>query len=477
MTALPRDTRLPDGFCVRLAAGVKAYDHGGTLFGGSPARLLYLKPAAQRLLASGDLVVGDATTANLARLLLDRGLADPVLGPPTRSPTDTIATTKVTVVVPVRDRTSGVARLLAALPAEVSVIVVDDGSADPTALGRIARERGATVLRHEVSRGPAAARNTGLKAVTTPVVAFIDSDVVPRDGWLDLLLAHFADPLVGIVAPRVAALTAVGEQGGAIARYEAACSSLDLGPEPALVAPRGRVAYVPTACLVGRLEAFGDGFDETLHVAEDVDLVWRAIEAGWRVRYEPASVVQHDHRITAGSWLVRKAFYGTGAAPLALRHPGAVAPVVMSPWTAAVAAALLCQRRWSVPVAAAITVGATVRLSRSLKHSEHPVSAAARLTPYGVVAALWQTSNAVTRHWWPLAVIAAVGSRRARRIVLVASVADGVVSWRRTRPGLDPLTFTLLRRADDLAYGAGLWWGALRHRTAAPLLPALARAG
>jgi hypothetical protein len=27
------------------------------------------------------------------------------------------------------------------------------------------------------------------------------------------------------------------------------------------------------------------------------------------------------------------------------------------------------------------------------------------------------------------------------------------------------------RRLDDLAYGAGLWWGALRCRTAEPLRP------
>ncbi|CAA9382430.1 MAG: Mycofactocin system glycosyltransferase [uncultured Pseudonocardia sp.] len=32
-----------------------------------------------------------------------------------------------------------------------------------------------------------------------------------------------------------------------------------------------------------------------------------------------------------------------------------------------------------------------------------------------------------------------------------------------------------MHRVDDLAYGAGLWWGALRHRTTAPLRPATVR--
>ena len=49
-----------------------------------------------------------------------------------------------------------------------------------------------------------------------------------------------------------------------------------------------RVAYVPTAALLVRRAALGDGFDESLRNGEDVDLVWRLIEAGWRVRYEPA---------------------------------------------------------------------------------------------------------------------------------------------------------------------------------------------
>ena len=466
----PPNTELPRGFTVRLGKEVHATDGGRTLFGGSPVRLLYLRPRAEQLLTSGQVVVGDAASAALARLLLDRGLAVPVAvaglaGVP--RPAD------VTVVVPVKDRPLGLGRLLAALPPDVQVIVVDDGSADAAAIATVVAKTGARLLRHAQCRGPAAARNTGLRAVRTPLVAFLDSDVVPRDRWLERLLAHFADPAVGIVAPRIAALET--DQHGMIARYEAARSSLDLGPTPALVAPRGRVAYVPSACLVGRVDAFGGGFDESLHVAEDVDLIWRTIECGWRVRYEPSAIVDHAHRVDVGQWLSRKAFYGTGAAPLAQRHQGAVAPVVISPWTAAVAAAVFSQRRGSLPLAAAITAGATWRLSRRLTHSEHPIRAAAVLAPYGVTAALWQTGAALTRHWWPVAAIAAVFSRRMRRALIAAAVVDGLADWRRIRPDLDPARYILARRLDDLAYGAGLWCGAVRHRTTAPLAPDIVR--
>ena len=461
----PERGSLPVGFTVRLGDAVRTADGGRTLFGGSPARLLYLRPRAQRLLAGRErLVVADATSAALARLLLDRGLAEPVA---TAGLPGVPRAEDVTVVVPVKDRPIELRRLVNALPPGVRVIVVDDGSA--SAASTRAAAAGAQVLRHELSRGPAAARNTGLRAVRTPVVAFLDSDVVPRADWLEVLLAHFADPAVGIVAPRIAALEC--DSRSVIARYEAARSSLDLGPDAALVSPRGRVSYVPSACLVGRVDAFGDGFDEAMKVAEDVDLIWRTIESGWRVRYEPAATVDHDHRVQVGNWLARKAFYGTGAAPLAQRHHGAVAPVVLSPWTAAVAVAALTQHRWSLPVAAAVTAAATWRLSRRLTGSDHPVRAAAVLAPYGVTSAVWQVGAALTRHWWPVAAAACVGSPRARRAVLAAAVVDGLADWRRVRPDLDPGRYVLLRRLDDLAYGTGLWAGAVRHRTAAPLLP------
>ena len=142
------------------------------------------------------------------------------------------------------------------------------------------------MLRHPTARGPAAARNAGLAAATTPLVAFLDSDVVPEPGWLAPLLARLADPAVGLVAPRIVALPPIT---GWLGRYEAVRSSLDLGPDPALVVPRSRVAYVPSAAMLVRRAAVGAGFDAGMHVAEDVDLVLRLHAAGWRLRYEPAA--------------------------------------------------------------------------------------------------------------------------------------------------------------------------------------------
>ncbi|MDQ1484191.1 MAG: mycofactocin glycosyltransferase [Actinomycetota bacterium] len=461
------------GMRVRLASSTARSDGGRTLFGGTPARVLYLLPYAAGLLANTDEIeVVNRRTGDLARLLVDGGLASPVTSPTLRG---VPALSDVTVVIPVKDRARPLARLLASLPAELGLVVVDDGSSD-TRPAEVARSAGAVVLRHQECRGPAAARNTGLSAVTTPFVAFLDSDVVPRAGWLEALLVHFADPAVGLVAPRIVALDDAPPEGASarwLTAYEKARSSLDLGPTPALVVPRGPVSYVPSAALVARVAAIPGGFDEDLSVAEDVDLVWRTLAAGWRVRYEPAGQVAHEHRVDAGEWLSRKAFYGTGAALLAQRHPGALAPAVMAPWTAVAVVALLCQRRWSLPVAAASSGVAVWRISRRLGRSEHPVRGAARLVPYGLVSAGWQTAGLLNRHWWPAALVGAVVSRRVRRAVVAAALVEGVADWRRVRAEQSLLPYVAAHRLDDLAYGVGLWAGAAKERTLAPLLPDL----
>ncbi|MCW2677875.1 MAG: glycosyl transferase family 2, partial [Modestobacter sp.] len=328
----PPAERLPDGFAVRLDPGTRRRDDGTALLGGSPLRLMRLAPAARPLLAGERLEVTDARTATLAARLLDAGLAHP------EPRAGSTPAREVTVVVPVKDRTAGLDRLLTALRADPGtagcpVVVVDDGSADPAAVAAVARAWGAELVRHDRARGPSAARNAGLCRATTVAVAFVDSDCVPVAGWLDRLAGHLADPRLALVAPRITALPHPAP--GWVGRYEAIVSALDMGPRPAPVAPRSAVSYVPSAALLGRRSALGDGFDESMPVAEDVDLVWRLVAAGWRVRYEPAAQVAHDHRTQPGEWLRRRAFYGTGAALLAQRHGSAVAPIVISPWSAA----------------------------------------------------------------------------------------------------------------------------------------------
>jgi mycofactocin glycosyltransferase len=334
VTGSPADLAAPAGLRLAPDPGTRLVAGGAVLVGGSPVRVLRLTPAGTRQVTSwfsGTPVPPAAGARALARRLLDAGIAHPDFtapgGPPGHAggaAARTPAAADVTVVIPVRDRHAELARCLSGLRGLPHVIVVDDASADPLAIKRIAAEGGAAVIRRPVNGGPGAARNTGLAAARTEFVAFLDSDCVPRPGWLDRLLPHFTDPAAGAVAPRIVA----HEEGtGWLARYEGASSTLDMGARPSVVRPGARVSYVPGAALVVRKAAAGDGFRERMYVGEDVDFVWRMNAAGWRVRYEPGAVMGHDHRVRFRAWFARRADYGTSAAALEELHPGSVRPL------------------------------------------------------------------------------------------------------------------------------------------------------
>ena len=114
----------------------------------------------------------------------------------------------------------------------------------------------------------------------------------------------------------------------------------------------------------------------------------------------------------------------------------------------------------------------TASLSRRLEGGDTPVRTAAALTALGAVSALQQAASALTRHYWPLALVAAARSSRARRALVVAAVGDALLDHRRKQPDLDPVRFAVARRLDDLAYGTGLWAGAVRARSPRALVPA-----
>lgn len=462
---------LPDGFVVRLNRHTRVVDGGAVLVGGSPTRISRLKRAALGRIRDGELTVTGASSRALAAHLLSTGMADPVVErlPP-------VELSLATVVIPVHDRSRQLDRVLAGLGRALPVIVVDDASVDEAATAAVAAAHGARLIRLARNVGPAGARNAGLAAVTTPFVVFVDSDVVVDPAAIELMLRHFADPALAMVAPRVLGLP--HERANWITRYEDARSSLDLGEDSSSVRPRSPVTWVSSTCLVARVEllagGFG-GFDETMRVGEDVDLVWRLVDAGHRVRFEPAAAVHHEHRATLRAWLGRKFFYGTGAAPLAARHPDDIAPVVLPPWGAATLVALAAQRRWSLPVATAIVVVTALRIGRRATAVRQPYPLAGRLTGNGLIAGLAQGFALLLRHWWPLTAIGCLVSKRVRRAALVAAVADTVWEYVRTKPRLDPLRFALARRLDDAAYGAGVWWSALRARALRPLLPDLRR--
>lgn len=465
---------LPIGSRVALDPRTRQIDDM-TWVGGTPTCLLRLTPAGARAwpeLSEG--IVRSRSVGVIARKFTDAGLAHPQ---PDQSPV------RYTVVIPVRDRAVELVSCLRALGSGLDIVVVDDGSARPDEIAGVAAAHGALYVRREANGGPAAARNTGLQHVATDIVVFVDSDTLPSRNALDRLGAHFADPLLGAVAPRVRPVV----DSTLIGRYSQARSSLDLGPRPARVAPGSHVAYVPTAVFAARLEALrsveadDSAFDETLRYGEDVDLVWRLNAAGWRVRYEPSVVVRHAEPSTWRQLVKRRYLYGTSAGPLGTRHGAAVAPLVVQPLPAATIAALLSRRPALAAAGALATAWQTRRAfaEAGLGSADAPKSAAEALAHTWLGTARYTTQVAS-----PLllaAILSATrrstgGTGRSRgRVAWALLLMPALETWSARRPAVDPVRFAIASTADDIAYGLGVWRGSLRARTAVALLPRIVR--
>ncbi|HEY7915961.1 MAG TPA: mycofactocin biosynthesis glycosyltransferase MftF [Acidimicrobiales bacterium] len=460
-------TGLPHGFRLVLDRSVRCFRDGTVLVGGHPGRLITLTPDGvgemETLLAGGPV---SAAGHDLGRRLVDAGMAHPrAAGPVERAAADA----SVTVVLPVRDRIQALDRCLASVGTGIPVVVVDDASGDPGAVAEVCRRHGARLIARTVNGGPGVARNDGVAVVGTDLVAFVDSDCTVPAEWLRQLTWMFDDPCLGAVAPRVrpdpAGPPAVGS---ALSRFTGARSALDMGPDPSEVGPDRPVRYVPAAALVVRRAALAAGFDPDLRVGEDVDLVWRLLDAGWRVRYEPSAVVWHREPSSWPALLARRYQYGTSAGPLARRHPGRLAPVRLRPWPTAAVAAGLAGR----PLAAlALVLGHATMLARSVGRHGVPSRLAIQWSAQGAGWTLVGVGHAATMLAGPAL---AVGATRGRRVAVVAALlvlVPPAVDWWRRRPGLDPLRWATASIADDVAYGAGVWAGCLRSRSFGPLLP------
>jgi len=437
----------------------RANTDGDTVVAGSPLKIFRFSSAARSVLEAIEKRDEISVTAtNTLHRLIDAGAIHPIL----ESIKTSLQPSDVTVVIPVHNEdVLRLNALISKLSAAHEVLLIDDGSTIP-----LADINGARVIRREVAGGPAAARNTAIDFVTSSITFFLDADTSLADDSWTKLLAHFEDSSVGVVAPRIAS-----EPGTTLLhRYEASESPLDLGSEPARIRKNSRVSYVPTAALMIRTDLLREhrGFDESLRYGEDVDLVWRLLEADVVCRYEPAVTVHHSPRASLLDAWKQRVSYGSAAAPLDQRHRGAATPLRINRWSAGAWGTLAS----GYPlIGLIIGAASTVALERKISSQPDSRQLALRLAGRGNIHAGRVIAQAMTRTWWPIALLLSLCSRRARRVTCAAIVLPSLMSWFIKKPKVDPVSYCALKLADDVAYGTGVWKGVIATRDLGALTP------
>lgn len=206
----------------------------------------------------------------------------------------------ISVIIPVYNDIEALQRCLRGVLAQdyrpelVEVIVVDNASTDPVPdiIGVDPRVR----LLHEPRRGSYAARNTGVAAATGEVLAFTDSDCIPRPDWLRRGVAALRrDPPPDAI-------------GGAITIFFSHGTEPRSGPEhfEALNEFQQQKyieewSFAATANVFVTREVFDrvGPFNPELKSGGDTDWGNRLVAAGGRLVFAPAVVVDHPAR---SSW-------------------------------------------------------------------------------------------------------------------------------------------------------------------------------
>jgi GT2 family glycosyltransferase/glycosyltransferase involved in cell wall biosynthesis len=196
--------------------------------------------------------------------------------------------------------------VIAAAEAESEIIVVDNASTDGSAAFVREHFPQVQVLALDRNLGFGGGSNAGVRAARHDIVVLLNNDMRVERGFLQPLLQGFEDQNVFAVSSQIyfsdeAKLreeTGLTEgwwsQGGLRVRHRADPEVRE--PYPCFYGGGGSCAFDRRKFL-----ELG-GFDALFHpfYLEDTDLGYGAWKRGWKVLYQPASVVHHLHRGTIG---------------------------------------------------------------------------------------------------------------------------------------------------------------------------------
>ncbi|HEY2297771.1 MAG TPA: glycosyltransferase [Jatrophihabitans sp.] len=220
-----------------------------------------------------------------------------------------------------------VASLLRATVTPDEIVLVDNAPhRTDDALRELAASDARITYLAEPVPGASRARNSGVAALRTDIVATVDDDVVVDRHWLQNLLAEFADDattmVTGLVQPLALDTEAqlrfeeLGGFGKGLDRRLLRADDTSVHPlfpyAPGMVGSGNNLALRRDAwtALGGMSVELGPG--TAVPSGEDLDLFLRHLLAGRAIVYTPHALVWHEHRRTEDELVRQLHDYGLG---------------------------------------------------------------------------------------------------------------------------------------------------------------------
>jgi GT2 family glycosyltransferase len=186
------------------------------------------------------------------------------------------------------------------------IIVVDNGSQDGSAEFLRQHFPSVRVLALDRNLGFGGGSNAGFRAAKNDIVVLLNSDMRVERDFLAPLLAVFTDETVFSVACQIffSDPNKLREETGLTQSWwENGALRVRHRDDPAIQVPYPCAYGGGGSCAFDRRKFLElGGFDELLapFYLEDTDIGYMAWKRGWKVLYQPHSVVYHEHRGTIG---------------------------------------------------------------------------------------------------------------------------------------------------------------------------------